>query len=525
MESNIQKIEHVVVLMLENRSFDSMLGWLMHPDGIRQKVNGVAGKGLTNPIPRNASHPEGLTSIPVSAADPNDMTHPNPDPGEEYSHVNTQLFGSVIPEENSHLAANKAKPPYNLPPRHPATAPMNGFVIDYINSFRERRKKEPTFEEYKIIMDCFPEEAVPVMSGLAKEYAVFDAWFAPVPSQTLCNRSFVHAATSHGYVLNGSMIRWMLHSSPTLYDRIDAKKGSPITWRVYYDKLDILPLIGLQYPKLLKPRKKNFRYMEDFINDAAAGSLPNYAFIEPRFLIDHNDQHPPIGETLYETSSVLAGEQLIERIYNAVRTGPKWENTLHIITYDEHGGCYDHVAPPTATPPDPKRPTGEQDFKFDRLGIRVPTIMVSPYIQKGTVISDVHDHTSIIKFLCDRWGLESLTERDKAAVNFHEVLNLPEPDFRTGFELQSRPYHGSRATLDEPINDLQKTILFLLAAIEDWMTKGLKEFIIDEKRVAHIKTIGQAVSFTIDIDRRVTKHISLWDWVKMKIRMLFKIVH
>ena len=259
MESNIQKIEHVVVLMLENRSFDSMLGWLMHPDGIRQKVNGVAGKGLTNPIPRNASHPEGLTSIPVSAADPNDMTHPNPDPGEEYSHVNTQLFGSVIPEENSHLAANKAKPPYNLPPRHPATAPMNGFVIDYINSFRERRKKEPTFEEYKIIMDCFPEEAVPVMSGLAKEYAVFDAWFAPVPSQTLCNRSFVHAATSHGYVLNGSMIRWMLHSSPTLYDRIDAKKGSPITWRVYYDKLDILPLIGLQYPKLLKPRKKNFR--------------------------------------------------------------------------------------------------------------------------------------------------------------------------------------------------------------------------------------------------------------------------
>ncbi len=539
MKSNLQKIEHVVVLMLENRSFDNLLGWLKHPDDRGgQKVNGVAGKDLKNPIPEYARPADGTSFVSVSVGDPIDMTYPNPDPGEEYAHVNTQLFGSVNPEENR-LSQHDAKPlkPYNLPDRMPKTAPMSGFVIDYVNHLNALNEKTPgkgmpSYEEYKIIMDCFPEEAVPVMSALAREYAVFDAWFASVPSQTLCNRSFMHAATSHGYVLNSTLIRWMMHTSPTIFSRIEKKQDPKVTWRIYYDRLDILPLVGLQYPALLKYRRSNLRTMEDFENDASVeGGLPSYSFIEPRFIIDHNDQHPPVkGPTLFRTSSVLAGEQLIERIYNALRNGPDWEKTLFIITFDEHGGCYDHVPPPVAVPPDPKKPKGEQDFKFDRLGVRVPTIMVSPYIKRGTVISEVHDHTSIIKFLCDRWGLKPLTGRDEAAINFHNVLNLKEPDLRKDFMLASRPYRATRGMLDEPINDLQKTILFLLAALEDVLelieerhlfdkVRDAVELFIDEKRVAHIKTVGQAISFTISVDRRVTKHLSFFDWLKLRVKI------
>ena len=536
MKSNIEKIDHVVVLMLENRSFDNLLGWLRHSNKGKQKVNGVVGKKLSNPIPPYANRPVGVDSIPVGKADMKDMTIPNPDPGEEYSHVNTQLYGQIIPDQNRYLEASKAKRPYNLPRVLPEKAPMNGFVTDYIETLQNELDRPVAFDDYKIIMDCFPEEAVPVMSSLAKEYAVFDAWFSSVPSQTLCNRSFMHAATSHGYVLNASIVRWVLHNSPTIFDRIEEKNDPNITWRVYYDKLDILSLTGLQNPSLWKYHKENFKFMDDFENDAKNGTLPSYAFIEPRFLIDHNDQHPPVGKTqYYDAPSVLAGEQLIERIYNMLKNGPKWENTLFIITYDEHGGCYDHIPPPAAVPPDRKKTKGEQGFKFDRLGIRVPMIMISPYIKKGTVISDVHDHTSIIKFICDRWGLDPLTERDKAATNFHNVLNRKTPDNRENFTLTSRPYHSTRATLDAPLNGLQKTVLYLLAGIEDAMAyldephlfdkaKDIKQIIVDEERVAHVKTIGQAISFTIALDRRVTKHFTFWDWLKMKFQHMFWII-
>ena len=529
MQSNLQKIDHVVVLMLENRSFDNMLGWLMHSDRGKQKVNGVAGKELSNPIPAFAKPPRGLKSIPVGKETV--MTHPNPDPGEEYPHVNTQLYGRIIPKANRHAPFNAQ--PYNLPAgKLPQPAPMNGFVLDYIYNFIEIRKRMPRYDEYKVIMNCFEEASIPVLSTLAKEYAVFDAWFSAVPSHTLCNRSFMHAATSHGYVINSPFYHWLLHDSPTIFNRITEKNDPKVTWRVYYDKLDIVSLTGLQNPTLWQDHASNFKYMEDFKADAQKGTLPSYSFIDPRLFIDHNDQHPPLGAKILETSSVLAGELLIHDVYDTLRTGARWDNTLLIITFDEHGGCYDHVPPPAAVPPDPDLPTHQMNFHFDRLGIRVPTVMISPYIKKGTVISDVHDHTSILKLVEQRWGLEPLTERDKHANDFSKVLNLRSPR-KDAPEVTPRPYQVSEKAREEPLNDLQKGMLMIMAGFEDALefknapnifkkAEELLELVIDEARIAHIKTVGQAIDFTMDFDRRTSKRFSFWKWLWLKIKRIFK---
>ncbi len=513
MKSNFQKIDHIVVLMLENRSFDNMLGFLGANDPGGQKVNGVAGKSLSNPIPKYAQTAGGPSSVPVGIETV--MTNPNPDPGEEYSHVNTQLFGQVIPKWNRfRLFGKRPTKPYNLPKRANYTdAPMNGFVIDYINHLNTVNKRMPKYSEFEIIMNCHKEESLPVLSTLAKEFAVFDAWHASAPTQTLPNRSFVHSATSNGYVLNQPVTRWLLHEENTIYNRIQDKEDPRIDWKIYNDKLDIVSSTVLLHRALWKYRKTHVRVMEDFCKDAAEGTLPCYSFIEPRFFIEHNDQHPPLGDML-ETSNVLAGELLINDVYNAVRTGKHWDRTLLIITYDEHGGCYDHVPPPAAIPPYHGAPIGQQGFRFDRLGVRVPTVMVSPYIEKGTIISDTHEHTSILKFICDRWGLDPLTERDKNAASFAKVFNRKTPRTQNDMPvITPRQYFPPKNSTEEPINALQKTILLLMIAIEELNEVHPNEnrsnrnldFIQlarDEKRIAHIKTVGQAIDFLNQFDNR-----------------------
>jgi phospholipase C len=532
MESNLEKIDHIVVLMLENRSFDNMLGFLGASDPGGQKVNGVAGRQseLANPIPEYARHANGPASVPVGVE--MEMTNPNPDPGEDYAHVNTQLFGQVIPPENRYPQFDeKPQKPYNLPTLESYTnPPMNGFVIDYISHYNALMKGMPEYDQYKIIMNCHTEESLPVLSTLAKQYAVFDAWFASVPSQTICNRSFLHTGTSHGYVLNAPYYNWMMHDTPTIFNRISDKQDPGVTWKIYYDRDDIVSFTGLLHRPLWKYRKTNFFHMDDFENDANQGTLPSYSFIEPRFFMGHNDQHPPIGQQSLGTSNVLAGELLIHWVYDVLRKSQSWNQTLLIITYDEHGGCYDHVPPPAAIPPD--QFVSEEGFEFDRYGVRVPTVMISPYIEKGTVLSKTYDHTSIIKVICDRWNLEPLTERDKHANSFAEVLNREAPHADNP-PIEPRKYAMPRAILDEPINPLQRTILFVMAGLEDVLddhtnenfltrAKDLLQLIHDERRIAHIKTVGQAVQFSIAFDKRVTKHITFYDWLRVRLKMLFR---
>lgn len=498
MQSNLDKINHIVVLMLENRSFDQMLGWLY--DSASPNFNGVAGKNLSNPIPAYAIESE-RGVVPVGQGTV--MTNPMPDPGEEYYHVNTQLFGTILPPENRSKPFNRS--PYNLPEPLPSSAPMNGFVMDYINNFTGLIGRAPTYAEYKIIMDCFTPEQVPVISALARSYAVCDRWHCSVPSQTFCNRAFVHSATSNGFVVNAPYLNWLFTTAPTIFNRIEDDPRRDLTWKIYFDRQDGLSLTGLLQPTLWPYLETHFAHMEQFYQDAAAGTLPSYAFIEPRLLLNHNDQHPPAAD-LGDTSSVLAGELLINEIYQALRHGKNWESTLFIITYDEHGGCYDHVAPPTATPPQPMPAAGQFGFGFDRLGVRVPTVLVSPYIEAGTVVNTLFDHTSIIKTITQRWGLPGLTRRDQIANDLSEVLNRSEPrqDFPV---ITPRPYTPTFPPENEPLSNLQRAILMVVAG---WQAldridkdKYLLEKLLDVVEVSEaeleivfkLKTVGEANSF------------------------------
>ena len=172
-------LDHVVVLMFENRSFDNLLGRLYEPGEV-ESFEGVLGKQLSNPIPEWAEHGADRGVVPYGVA--KDMNTPWPDPGEEYPHINTQLFGEVTPPSNRCVPGEQMIAPYNAPVR--ADQPtMDGFVTDYISAFTAEMGRQPTYDEYSQIMSGYTPEQMPVLSALARGFAVFDHWFADVPSR------------------------------------------------------------------------------------------------------------------------------------------------------------------------------------------------------------------------------------------------------------------------------------------------------------------------------------------------------
>ena len=214
------------------------------------------------------------------------------------------------------------------------------------------------------------------------------------------------------------------------------------------------------FPKLWDPLLDgHFHHFDDFQQDCGNGSLAQYSFIEPNFLSNPNDEHPP--------HDVSAGEQFLFDIWQAVSNSPLWNKTLLIITYDEHGGCYDHVLPPTgAATPDKASNPGQENFRFDRFGVRVPTVLVSPYINAGTVFRSntevPYDHTSILATLRDWVGISESemlgSARIAAAPNIGPVLTLSQP--RTDKPTIAAPSAPPQATsLSLPPNDLQQSIV------------------------------------------------------------------
>ncbi len=479
----------VVVLMLENRSFDNLLGYL-YQDGVPagKKFEGLQNKSISNPVPkRSKDYKEGKV-IKVEEAD--SYQQPYPDPGEEYQHVNTQVYNYIDPE-NIGVDQQDMKPPYNIP-QPPPTPSMKGFVNDYINTLQALNGEQPSEEVFGQIMQCFTPTKTPVLTTLAKEFAVFDHWFCAVPSQTWCNRAFWHAATSGGEVINAlgeggsifgsieNMWRWKnkVWSKPTLFDRLKEKNKS---YTIYADIFPLTCIVnGISH--LINTK---FRF-QDFLDDAKNGELPDYSFIEPKFFGQHNDQHPSAEYKPTRDGTVLLGEKLIWDVYNAVKNSPQKDEILLIITHDEHGGCFDHVIPPSTVPPT-KNMQGNLGFSFDRLGIRVPMVMVSSFIEKNTIVNDVHDHTSFIKTMAEKWKFEGLTDRDKNANSFASVFSdkkrdsfpeIPEPILQ---DIKDDEYR------DDKLNGLQKSVLFAVhvLATQDSDEKGLDE-------VDKIVTVGDA---------------------------------
>ena len=442
-------LDHVVVVMFENRSLDNVLGHLYGPeDG--KTFEGVIGKNLSNPIPEWAEHGAERKVVPYTVA--TDMDSPNPDSGEEYPHTNTQLY-NILNEQNRFKLAEEITAPYNAP--EPGQKPtMDGFVTDYISTLTAELGRQPTYEEYSQMMTGFTPEQVPVLNGLARAFGVFDHWFCEVPSQTFMNRSFWTAATSSGFVVNKPVKKWIAQNdAETIFERLEEHGKS---WKVYVAEPEQFSVTGLiHYPRLKDRFATHFLPFSAFEADAAAGDLPDFSFIEPCLVLGHGDYHPAVSRALGHgvvlddvdpPSSILGGEALLSRIYDAYKgmrssTGSNVWNTALLVGWDEPGGTYDHVPPPAVSPPDPAAPAGEFGFTFDRSGYRVPAVIVSPWVESGSVINEEYRHTSLIATLRERWDLgKPMTARDAAARSFASVFTLDTPrDPKTWPDIEPRP--------------------------------------------------------------------------------------
>jgi phospholipase C len=470
-------LDHVVVVMFENRSFDNLLGRLYAPGEVKS-FEGVTGKDLKNPIPEWAE--EGANRKFVSYGVSPNMNTPHPDPGEEYPHISTDLFGILDPK-NRFMPLARMVAPYNAPdyPRQHPT--MDGFVMDYISAFTAEMRRQPTYDEYSQIMTGYTPEQLPVVSTLARGFATFDHWFCEVPSQTFTNRSFFHAATASGYVINFPPAdAFPVHNTAeTLFERLEAKG---LTWRVHCDSPSPASMTGIIHASRLRSRfATNFSTVDDFLDDVRKGRLPNYTFIEPNMWHGHNDMHPPISALVHglpidAPSSLLGGEALLAKIYDAIRHssssgGSNYLNTLLMIAFDEAGGTYDHIAPPPAPPPNSAVPPGQMGFTFNRSGQRVPAIAISAWIPSRTVISDEYRHTSLIRTMRERWSLgDPFTARDAVARDIGPVLSLNQPRTPDQWpDVLARPVPEFDVALlppQQPLSVLGKGMLHSVLAFE-----------------------------------------------------------
>jgi phospholipase C len=236
-----------------------------------------------------------------------------------------------------------------------------------------------------------------VLNGIARDFGVFDHWFCEVPSQTFMNRSFWTAATSSGLVVNSPMRKWFTENdAETIFDRLEAHGR---TWKVYVMEPMPVSFTGvIHYPRLKDRLATHFVPFAEFEKDAAAGTLPDFSLIEPNMLTGHGDYHPAFGRSfsaavdlaMDSPSSMLSGEAFLARVYAAYRAatspdGANVWNTALLVGWDEPGGTYDHVPPGPVPPPDPAAPAGELGFTFDRSGYRVPAVIVSPWVEPGSV--------------------------------------------------------------------------------------------------------------------------------------------
>ena len=341
-------------------------------------------------------------------------------------------------------------------------------------------------------METYSPQQLTMKSGLAANFAVSDSWYASAPCETWPNRAFVHLGTSCGRVNNWPYDPFDFDVT-TIFNVLEANNN---TWAVF-NPGPIISLTRLQFPKLWDSAlESHFLSIKDFLKQAQEGTLPSYSFVEPSFMGIQgtpNDEHPP--------HDVCLGEQFLQSIYSAVVNGKNWEKTLLIVTYDEHGGCPDHMPPPWgAVTPDTKSDPGEEGFRFNRFGVRVPTILVSPWIQAGTVFRSTtnvpYDHTSILATLRDWLSIpEQLmlpSKRVQAAPTFGDVLNLPQVrQDKPVITASCAPSPRLRDAM-EPPNDLQKS---MVAAMIRKMVAHPVDLSLVRKVLATIRTREDAAQF------------------------------
>jgi phospholipase C len=356
MPPGLDNLKHIVVLMMENRSFDHMLGSLTAVD---PRIDGITAQ-LSNPDTTGALvNPQPLAQFQGQL---------DPDPDHHFPAVDLQIFGG---NTSTSRVAN-----------------MQGFIKSYFN------QQEDVGHSQKI-MYYFAQNQLPVLTTLALEFAVFNRWFASIPGPTICNRAFAHYGTSFGRV--DMDILYVNEPFKDIYDRLINANPKHTAKLYYYDTTSST----MEVANLLQNEPQLFGTYDQFLNDCSGGNLPDYSFIEPNYNDHDTDTGEAVASDQHPDHNIQAGELFIASVYNAIKQNASlWQSTALLVVYDEHGGIYDHVVPPACTPDQftaSANDTGTgQPFAFDRLGVRVPAILISPWIPKGSVVDGrIFDHASI----------------------------------------------------------------------------------------------------------------------------------
>ncbi len=267
-----------------------------------------------------------------------------------------------------------------------------------------------TVQDRQQIMDYFPADFLPALHSLAHDFTVCDRWYSSVPGPTWPNRFFALSGTSLGRILMPAgatdLGSYFQQTQQTLFDHLN-QAGR--TWKNYfYD----FPSSWLLLRNLLPENLPHYHMIDDFFQDVRdENSFPDFVFLEPKYFgADENDDHPP--------HNVMKGEKVIADVYNAIRSNPDlWNSSLLVIFFDEHGGFYDHVTPPGAVAPDDH----QVEYTFDHLGVRVPALLISPWVSRA-VDHTQFDHTSVLKYLIDKWNLAPMGRRAAAATSIAEAI-------------------------------------------------------------------------------------------------------
>ena len=408
--SEFNKITNVFVVMLENHSFDNVFG-----------QSGIA--GITHATSADTNSYNGSS---YAVGSPAPLSMPT-DPGHEFADTLEQLCGP-----GATYAPGGSYPPIT----------NAGFVANYATTTDEETGLPKPGEIGEVMLGFDTPSQMPVMYQLATEFAICDHWFCSLPGPTFPNRFFLHGASSAGLDHSpptSEIVKWetvdgFSYPKGSIYDALSA---AGVGWRLYIDDTDAYsddPQNGSMFGGLAQVsciagiHHAEINSLTHFASDLQGPYSSQYTFIEPNYgdvtgntYVGGSSQHP--------MDDVYGGEGLLKAVYEAIRSSPLWNTSLLIVTYDEHGGFYDSVAPPPAPAPNDGSPStlNWTGFTFEQYGIRVPTVLVSPLIKPGTVDSTVYDHSSVPKTLEQLFGFGSLTDRDAAASSVLGVLSEDAP--------------------------------------------------------------------------------------------------
>ncbi len=372
----MRQIRHVVVLMMENHSFDNILGRLPYAIPGRRGVDGLTfRRGRSANFNRDTYGARHFASRPGSPC---------------------QLHG--VPSQSWNASHESFDGGLN-----------DGFV----------RASGPTAMWY------WDRPTLPFSYSLAAHFPIGQRFFCSVLAQTYPNRRFFFTGTASGTISTDSSTFSIPAANGTIFDRLDAHK---IDWAIYFQQVPSLAIV----PGALSGRSARSRNFQQFAPDVAAGRLPAFTFIDPNY-----------GTTSQENpQDIQVGEQFIAQVANTLIRAPSWRHTALFITWDEHGGYYDHVPPPRAIKPDsipPRVKPGDAPSGYDRYGFRVPLFVVSPWARPKYVSSVVQDHTSITAFIERKWNLPAMTFRDANAHPMTDYFDLRRPAFAKPPRLAAPP--------------------------------------------------------------------------------------